>query len=424
MGDPGARRLICPQGVPTGSTWVVVGSGQEAEGLWWTDPPLQAWGQLGQAQQWTVLVSDDPAFWAAAPPGQSLFLPQPPIRPVTVLLDRSGSMGQANLDAALHLLEKVSRGGGHWQVWPFGADLEAPFALPSEGRLLAHGPTDLENVLNQLLRQGPSAGDLLLLADGNSAAPSGGWALLGETLSGHFDRTYCIPSGEQAQLSVLSQLGQLQTGDSLSDRLREATREIFPQRNGTATVVQPLWFDFPSHFSLPQDSPSMALAPGAVPVVVDARGSVLAAARLSQGVTCLGWAVDPNHLDSSWLEAFAASLTGGTWHRKGQVVQYFGDAGARVGLQDSALRTLVPGPAGNWQSGPWPDTALLQATTSDGQTRLLAPIQDEFSASELAWFRWLAAGQDFFPKSIQRHLLLAALLCFSVALFWSGRRSG
>ena len=382
-----------------------------------------------------LLASTELAAWMSLPAECRPFQPQAAIPPLTVLLDRSGSMDQGGLNEARALLAGWAHdfaAGPGFRVQPFAAELEAPLDLrqaPDFARLealLPYGPTRLTEALSDACASLSDDAILILISDGRAAVPPEGWASWTHRVIGN-RRVFCVPAGADFDATVLAAIGETLTQGDFGSRLGQAFSRLPAPARADAFALPGASLPLPSRLALPEPRAPLLAAAGAETLMQDAAGQAVLTLRRVGAGAILGLAAPaeaglPQALAATW-EA-CQIMPSGWWN--GRFILTAGPPPPRA-AQDSMtldLALLDAGPPARWEA--------LRADTrqpvkvgdpAQGRGWIQPPAADaEWAASDEEWASWIGSAEGMRNRAGPRStLLIAALVAASLVFLLADR---
>jgi len=187
-----------------------------------------------------------------APPYRAFDISQQQLPSVVCLLDVSGSMGSGGLTQAVAALYAASKNelAVDLKIIPFSSSLQQPLSRFEElSQIQAFGPTDVTQVLHQLSQENYAPQQIIILSDGQSEVPPGGWRPLVKEL---FVDTpiVVLPCSQGAHLQSLAQLGDLVAEHDLAQSLLQQLDSAAMRLSSVGRLRSADFVDLEKQFSL------------------------------------------------------------------------------------------------------------------------------------------------------------------------------
>lgn len=382
-----------------------------------------------------LLASARLSAWLAVPPEFRPFQPAIERPPLTVLLDRSGSMDQGGLDEARSLLQRWAgefADGPGFGVRAFAERLEAPLDLRQpEARaqlaaMLPYGPTRLAEALEEACAGLPAGAPLILISDGRAEAPPEGWKRWREAVIGG-RRLLCVPVGADSDRPVLELLGEALTEGEFGLRLAQAFDALQEPVRAAALARPGATLPLPAQLELPAPRAALAAAAGAELLMQDGAGRAALALRRSGAGSVLGLAAPA---EAGWPDALAPAaaasrrIPGGWWEGRLQIAAGPPPPVAAQNGRTLDLLLLDPGPPALWEAAGADARGAVSVRAAAGGGGWIQPAAPdlEWTAGNEAWTAWVAADLESRNRRGPRPtLMVAALAAASLVFFLSAR---
>lgn len=382
-----------------------------------------------------LLASAELGAWLSLPEEFRPFGAGPLREPLTILLDRSGSMDAGAWEEARALLASWADefAGAHGlALRTFAENLEAPMDLRrAEDRqrlaaLLPFGRTRLAESLEQACADLPPDASLILISDGHAEAPAVGWPEWRRSVLGA-RRLLAVAVGEAPDRVTLAQLGDPFTEGEFRDRLEQALESVQERRRSPAFARPGASLPLPERWEAAEPRAPLAAARGAELLMEDASGAAVLAWRRAGAGAVLGLAAP---VAAGWpaeLSAAAAASrqpSSGWWEGRLLVTGGPPPPAVRQGERRLDLSLLDPGPPARWEArGADPRLPAQVEQDSTGAAWSLPPAADlEWTAADSAWQDWLREGAESRNRGGPRPtLLVAALVAASLVFFLADR---
>ena len=248
-------------------------------------PPLKLLTPPVSAQQLQELLASGVSCVVEYPTASSIHLvadqyraftsPRESRPTVICLLDVSGSMEGAGLEQAIGALQAIGKDEGavRIQVIPFSSTLQEPLTTLAELKSIqAFGATNIGNALEQLRALDYSPRQIVILSDGQSKTPLGGWRPLVQKLFAEIPISV-LPCSVDAQFESLEDLGSLVTDGHLSERLRAQIDRAALRNHSVGHLQGENFFDLAKQFFLKTAHIVFALNPRSNALYFDEQGN-------------------------------------------------------------------------------------------------------------------------------------------------------
>jgi hypothetical protein len=171
---------------------------------------------------------------------------------VICLLDVSGSMDGQPIEQAISALKTVTTQQHNVRllIYPFSSRLHAPLnSIGDIDSLRPFGATDLSKVFAEAAALHPNVKALLLLSDGQSSVPVGGWQ---PQLAELYPKTdiVAMPCSESPHLESLQQIGRVEQQGNLLKRIQQAIEASAKKIDNSVHLLKPNFLSLADKFDL------------------------------------------------------------------------------------------------------------------------------------------------------------------------------